>query len=168
MDDAPSRRTLPGPVRLHPHRGIGWGLYGTATALVGVVGTASAVGYLRSGRWLLAGLCILVSVPLTAFLATLTQALVRPALTVTPSGIAGSTPRGRSIAVSWEQVTIDADDDAAPSALRLDVGEECVPISAAGWVGFADVVRLVHGTPRASARLTPAGLRAVRRLLRLE
>ena len=106
--------------------------------------------------------------PLTAFLGLITDAMVRPGLTVTATGIGGRMPRGRPIRVGWEDVTIDADPDAAPATLRLDIGEASVSISARAWQGFTDFVLLVYHTPRASTRLTPGGRREVLRLLRVD
>lgn len=64
--------------------------------------------YLGSGRGWTAGLCIVAAVWLTAFLASLTDARVRPLLIVSTAGIVGRMPRGRRVRASWDEVTTDA------------------------------------------------------------
>jgi hypothetical protein len=157
----------PAAVRLHLHRGVGWGLYGTATAVMLPVGVLLTALYLRAGRWWMAGLCAVVGLGLTLFLAGLTFAMVRPALTVTAGGIGGRTPRGSTVEAHWDEVTIDVDEDAFPGTIRLDIGEESMSLHERAWIGFMDFVGLVSSTPHAAARMTPAAREEVVRLLRI-
>jgi hypothetical protein len=156
-------RAGPPAVRLHLHRGIGWGFYGTAAALMLLVGLFVPPGYLRDGRWWMAGLTAAAALALALFFAILTYAMVVPELTATAAGISGRMPRAGAVEVAWEGVTIDVDEDALPGTIRLDLGEESVSVNPRAWVGFEPFVGLVCGTPRAAARMTPAARHAVAR-----
>jgi hypothetical protein len=156
----------PAAVRLHPHRGIGWGVYGVAA--VAVLSWPAPRAYLSSGRIVMGVVVAVVGLALTGFLAVVTHALVVPALTATAAGVSGRMPRGNTVDVGWDQVTIDVDEGVSPGTVRLDVGEESVSVSARSWVGFGRFLHLVAGTPDAAARLTPAAQREVNRLLRIE
>lgn len=158
----------PAAVQLHPHRGIGWGIYGAATVLVFVLVMTGTVANLLDGRILQAVAVAVAGLAVTGFLAVATHALVVPALTATAAGVSGRMPRGHTVDVGWDEVTIDVDEDVPPGTVRLDVGAESVSVSARSWVGFGRFVRLVAGTPEAAARLTPAAQREVNRLLRVE
>ena len=61
----------PDAVQLNLHRGIGWGLYGTATAVVLALVLAGVAANLSSGDLLIAGVIGVVGLALTAFLAFL-------------------------------------------------------------------------------------------------
>lgn len=157
----------PSAVRLHPHRGIGWGVYGVATVVVFVLVLLGAAANLSSGRILTAVVVAVVGLALTGFLGVVTHALVVPALIATATGVSGRMPRGGAVDVGWDQVTIDVDEGVSPGTVRLDVGDESVSVSARSWVGFGRFLLLVAGTPDAAARLTPAAQREVNRLLRI-
>ena len=154
----------PGEVRLHLHRGIGWGLYGTAAVFVFVLVLIGTTAYVSSGRFVMAAVTALVGLALTAFLVVVTLAVVVPALTVSAAGISGRMPRGRRVAAGWDEITVDVDDD-RPDQVRLDVGGESVSVGARSWVGFTDFVVLVAGTPHALDRLTPAAVQKWMRML---
>jgi hypothetical protein len=158
----------PAAVRLHLHRGIGWGVYGVVTVVVFLLVLVGTVANLTSGRIVTAVVVAVVGLAVTGFLAVVTHALVVPALTAAAAGVSGRMPRGNTVDVGWDEVTIDVDDDVPPGTLRLDVGEESVALSARSWVGFGRFVSLVVNTPDAAARLTPAAQREVNRLLRIE
>lgn len=157
----------PTAVRLHLNRAIGWGLYGTLTAATFVIGMLGTATNLRSGRLWIAGLIAIAALAVSGFLAVVTHALVWPELIATAVGIAGRMPRGGTIEAGWSEVTIDVDTDAGPGTLRLDIHAESVSVSAQTWIGFDGFVRLLGNTPQAAARLTPAALREVTRLLQL-
>ena len=154
----------PSPVRLHPHRGFGWGVYGTLTAFVLVLVVLGTTSYVLSARYVMAAVTAVAGLALAGFLAVLTHALVVPALTVDASGIRGRTPRGTRVDVDWDEVTVDVDAD-RPGRIRLVLGAETVPVDPRSWVGVTDLVVLVAGTPQARDRLTPAALREWMRLL---
>ena len=155
----------PDTVRLHLHRGIGWGLYGTATVAVFALVLAGTVAALQSGKIITAAVLAVVGLALTAFLAVVTHAMVAPALTVRATGVSGRLPRGKPIDVRWDDVLVDVDDTAGPGALRLSLGDHSVSVSARSWIGFRELVVLLASTPEATARLTPAARREVARLL---
>ena len=158
----------PAAVRLHLHRGIGWGVYGVATVVVFALVVVGAVEYLSSGRIVMAAVVAVVGLAVTGFLAVVTHALVVPDLIVTAAGISGRMPRGNTVDAGWDEVTIDVDEDVPPGTVRLDVGEESVSLSARSWVGFGRFLHLVAATREAAARLTPTAQREVNRLLRME
>lgn len=166
--DPPGDGAESAPVRLHLNRGIGWGLYGTLTAVVFVLVLAGTVTNLSAGRIWSAAVIAVVGLALTAFLAVLTHAMVVPLLTATAAGVSGRTPRNGRVDVGWDEVAIDVDDEAQPGAIRLVIGDESVSINAGSWVGFREFVVLVASTPSAVARLTPAARREVIRLLKLD
>ena len=160
--------TEPEAVQLHLHRGIGWGVYGTATTVVLVLVLAGAASNLSSGRLVMGAVIAVVGLTLSAFLALLTYSIVVPSLTVNAARVSGRLSwRGR-IDVDWNEITIDVDDEAPPGTLRLKIGEESVSVSGLSWVGFREFIVLVASTPRAAARLTPAARTEVRRLLHID
>jgi hypothetical protein len=55
----------PAAVRLHPHRGIGWGVYGVATVAVFMLVLAGAAAYLSSGRIVMGVVVAVVGLALT-------------------------------------------------------------------------------------------------------
>lgn len=152
------------PVQLHLHRGIGFGIYGTATVAVFVLVVLGTVDDAADGRYLMAAVIALAGLALTAFLAVVTHAMVWPALTVDTAGVRGRMPRGRRVDAAWDAVGLDVD-DTAPGRIRLDVGGESVEVTSRSWVGFRDFVVLLGTTPQAAARLSPAARREVFRLL---
>lgn len=154
----------PPAVRLHLHRGIGWGVYGSVTAFVFVSVLVGTVAYLLGGRYAMAAVTAVVGLALTGFLAVVTHALVTPALTADAAGIRGRLPRGTRVTATWDEVTVDVDDD-RPGRIRLQIGPESVAVDARSWIGVREFVVLVAGTPRALDRLTPAALREWMRLL---
>lgn len=154
----------PSAVRLHLHRGIGWGIYGTATVFVLVLVVIGATSYLLSGRFVMAAVTAVVGLGLAGFLAVVTHAMVVPALNVGATGISGRMPRGNAVDVGWDKVSIDIDEE-NPDVIRLDVAGESVAITARSWAGVRDFVILVAGTPQAAERLTPAALQHWLRLL---
>ena len=142
----------PEAVQLHLHRGIGWGLYGTATTVVLVIVLAGVGSNLSSGRLLMAGVIAVVGLPLTAFLALLTYSIVVPSLTVSAARVSGRLSwRGR-VDADRHEITIDVVDEAPPGTLRLEIGEESVSVSGLSWVGFREFIVLVASTPQAAAR----------------
>jgi hypothetical protein len=160
--------TEPEAVRLHLHRGIGWGLYGTATTVLLVIVLAGAASNLSSGRLVTGAVIAVVGLSLTAFLGLLTYSIVVPSLTMNAARVSGRLSwRGR-IDVDWNEITIDVDDEAPPGTFRLKIGEESVSVSGRSWVGFKEFIVLVASTPRAAAQLTPAARREVRRLLQID
>jgi hypothetical protein len=163
--DAARPVTTPPAVRLHLHRGIGWGVYGAATLFVFVLVLIGATSYLLSGRFVMAAVTAVVGLALTAFLAVVTHAMITPSLTVTADGIRGRMPRGNTVDARWDEVTIDVDDDVPPGTIRLGVADESVSINARAWSGVRDFVILVARTPHAADRLTPAALQEWLRLL---
>ena len=166
--DARAGGTEPDAVQLHLHRGIGWGIYGTATTVVLVLVLAGAVSNLSSGRLVTGAVIAIVGLPLSAFLALLTYSIVVPSLTVNAARVSGRLSwRGR-IDVDWNEITIDLDDEAPPGTLRLSLGEESVSVSGRSWVGFREFIILVASTPQAAVRLTPAARTEVRRLLHID
>lgn len=163
--DAPVGDTGPAPVRLHLHRGIGWGVYGTATAAVFVLVLLGALSYLSSGRFVMAAVVTVFGLGATGFLAVITHAMVTPDLTVTAAGVSGRMPRGNRVDAAWEDITVDVDDTRPPGTFTLGVGDGSVAVSGRSWVGFEPFLLLVGSTPTALARLTPAALQEVIRLL---
>lgn len=151
-------------VRLHLHRGIGWGVYGGATASVFALVLLGVTHNLSGGRFAAAVAIGLAGLALTGFLAYLTYSMIAPGLTASPAGLRGRMPEGGTVDVGWSEVGIDVDED-EPGALRLDVGERSVAVSGRSWIGFRDFVRLLGSTPDAAARLTPAARDEVIRLL---
>lgn len=147
----------PAAVRLHLHRGIGWGVYGTATVFVLVLVLIGTTSYVLGGRFLMAGVTAVVGLALTGFLAVVTHAMVTPSLTVTTRGVRGRMPRGNTVDAGWDEITIDVDEE-RHGVVRLDVGGESVSINARAWSGVRDFVLLVAQTPHAADRLTPAAL----------
>jgi hypothetical protein len=87
--DARAGGTEPAAVQLHLHRGIGWGLYGTATTVVLVIVLAGAVSNLSSGRLVTGAVIAVVGLSLSAFLALLTYSMVVPSLTVNAARVSG-------------------------------------------------------------------------------
>lgn len=156
----------PAAVRLHPHRGIGWGLYGTVTVVVLTLVLLGVGTNLRDGRYGMAAVIAVAGLAVTAFLGTLTHALVVPGLVADGAGLRGRLPRGHRVDAAWADVTVDVDGDGGPGVLRLDVGGERLTVGARSWVGFGDFVWLVASTPAAADRLTPAAVLEVTRLLR--
>lgn len=152
-------------VRLHLHRGIGWGVYGTVTVAVFGLVVAGAVSYVLSGRFLMAAVVTVVGLAMTGFLALVTHAMVVPALTVGATGVRGRMPRGTTVDAGWDDVTVDVDDRAGTGALMLRVGDGSVSVNARSWIGFRELVVLLGTTPAAAARLTPAARHEVARLL---
>jgi hypothetical protein len=160
--------TAPNAVQLHLHRGIGWGIYGTATTVVLLIVLAGAATNLSSGRLLIAGVIVVAGLSLTAFLGFLTYSMVIPALTASAAGVSGRLSwRGR-VDADWNAIIIDVDDETPPSTIRLDIGEESVSVSGRSWVGFEEFIILLGSTPHAAARLTPAARREVSRLLQID
>jgi hypothetical protein len=158
----------PDAVQLHLHRGIGWGLYGTATAVVLALVLAGVTANLSSGDLLIAGVIGVVGLALTAFLAFLTNSIVTPSLIATADGISGRLSRWGRVDADWDEVTIDVDDNALPGTIRLDIGEESVSVSGRSWVGFGGFVLLVASTPKAAARLTQPARDELSRLLHID
>ena len=156
--------TTPPEVRLHLHRGIGWGLYGAATVLVFVLVLIGTTSYALGGRFVMAGVTAVVGLAVTGFLAVVTHAMVTPALTVTAAGVRGRMPRGNAVDAGWDQVTIDVDGERV-GAIRLDVADESVSLNPRAWSGVRDFVILVAQTRPAADRLTPAALQEWLRLL---
>jgi hypothetical protein len=157
--------TEPNAVQLHLHRGIGWGIYGTATTVVLLLVLAGAATNVSNGRLLIAGVIVVVGLTLTAFLAFLTYSMVMPALTASATGISGRLSWRDRVDADWNSITIDFDDETSPGTMRLDIGEESVSVSGQSWVGFEEFISLLGSTPPAAARLTPAARREVTRLL---
>jgi hypothetical protein len=157
----------PAAVRLHLHRGIGWGLYGTVTVVVFVFVLFGTVANLREGGYVTAAVVAVLGLGLTAFLAMVTRTMVLPALTVSAAGVSGRTPQGRTVDVGWDEVTIDVDDEALAGTMRLDIDDETVTVNSRSWIGFRDFVILVASTSPAAARLTPAARDEVLRLLKI-
>jgi hypothetical protein len=158
----------PAAVRLHLHRGVGWGLYGTATVVMLVLVLIGTVANVQSGRIWVAAVVAAVGLAVTAFLALVTQAMVVPELTVSAAGVSGRVSRGSTVDAEWDEVTIDVGSPAQPGTIRLLIGAESVSVSAQSWVGFGELIVLVGSTPDATARLTPAARREVLRLLQVE
>ena len=154
-------------VHLHLHRGVGWGVYGTATAVVAVLVVLGTWFNLVNGRYLSALAIAVVGLGTAGFLGVVTHAMVTPALTVTPAGVRGRMSRGAAVDVGWAGLTVDVEDDARPGELRLNVGDESATVSARQWTGFAELVVLLAATPAAAARLTPPARREAIRLLGL-
>ena len=163
--DAPGGDTGPAPVRLHLHRGIGWGVYGTATVAVLVLVVLGAVSYLTSGRFVMAAVVTVFGLGAAGFLALVTHSIVVPDLTATAAGVSGRMPRGNRVDAAWDAITVDVDDTRPPGTFTLGVGDESVAVSGRSWVGFEPFLLLVGSTPTALARLTPAALQEVIRLL---
>ena len=93
--------TDPAVVHLHLHRGIGWGLYGTATAVVFVFVLLGVVANLQSGRLVMAAVLAVVGLAMTGFLALMTHSMVVPTLTVSatrpaPARSGSASARNRS------------------------------------------------------------------------
>jgi hypothetical protein len=61
--DTRAHGTEPDAVQLHLHRGIGWGLYGTATTVVLVIVLAGAASNLSSGRLVMGAVIAVVGLP---------------------------------------------------------------------------------------------------------
>jgi hypothetical protein len=165
--------SAPAAVQLHLNRRIGWGLYGTVTAVVFVLVVVGTVFNVQNGRFWIAAVLALVGLAMTAFLVVVTRAMVVPGLTVTASGISGRLAQGGPIDAPWDAVTIDADEedrteDPAHSSIRLTAGERSVSINPRSWVGFTDFVVLVVGTPAARSRMTPAAKLELVRLFQLQ
>jgi hypothetical protein len=160
-------------VRLHLNRRIGWGFYGTVTVAVLVLVVAGAVGAAQSGRLWMTAVLVVVGLPIVAFLAVVTAAMVLPELNLSSVGISGRTARGRAFDAPWSEITIDADEEdeveeSGHCTIRLTIGEEPMSINNESWVGFMDFVVTVVGTPAARSRLTPAAKLELVRLLQLE
>ena len=155
----------PAAVRLHLHRGIGWGLYGVATVFVLVLVVIGTASYLLSGRFLMAAVTAVVGLAMAAFLGVVTHAMVAPGLTVTTAGVRGRMPRGTRVDAGWDQVTIDVDEE-RPGVIGVSIGDESVSLDPRAWSGVRDFVILVAQTPHAADRLTPAALQEWLRLLR--
>lgn len=155
----------PAAVHLHLHRGIGWGLYGTATVFVSVIVLLGTVSNLQSGRFVTAAALAVVGSAVAAFLALMTHSMVTPALTVSAAGVDGRIPWGGRVDATWNEVVLDVDEKVGPGAIRLGVGTESVSVNARSWVGFPDFVLLVASTPDAVDRMTPAAVQEVIRLL---
>jgi len=158
----------PNAVQLHLHRGVGWGLYGTATAVVLALVLAGVAANLSSGELVIACVIGVVGLALTAFLAFLTYSIVTPLLIATEDGIRGRLSRRGRVDAYWDEVTIDVDDNALPGTIRLDIGEESVSVSGRSWVGFGGFVLLVASTPKAAARLTQPARDELSRLLHID
>ena len=88
-----------------------------------------------------------------------------PDLTATAAGISGRMPRGNRVDAGWDDIAVDVDDTRAPGTFTLTVGDASVSVSGRSWVGVEPFLLLVGGTPAALARLTPAALQEVIRLL---
>ena len=157
--------TDPAAVHLHLHRGIGWGLYGTATVVVSVLVLLGAVANLQSARFVMAAVVAVVGLTVAAFLALMTHSMVVPALTVSAAGVDGRMPWSGRVDAAWHEVVLDVDDKAGPGAIRLGIGTESVSVNARSWVGFREFVLLVASTPDAVDRMTPAAVQEVIRLL---
>jgi hypothetical protein len=166
-EDMPRDPVTPNTVELHLHRGVGWGLYGTVTAVVLVLVLAGAATNLSSGRLLIAGVIVVVGLPLTAFLAFLTSSIVAPSLIVSATRVTGRLSWSRSVDAGWTEITIDIDDTAPPGTIRLDVGNESVSVSSRSWLGFKEFLVLVSSTPHAAARLTQPARDELSRLLHI-
>jgi hypothetical protein len=158
----------PNAVQLHLHRGVGWGLYGTATAVVLALVLAGVAANLSSGELVIACVIGVVGLALTAFLAFLTYSIVTPLLIATEDGIRGRLSRRGRVDAYWDEVTIDVDDNALPGTIRLDIGEESVSVSGRSWVGFGEFVLLVASTPQAAVRLTQPARDELSRLLHID
>lgn len=150
-------------VELHPHRGIGWGLYGTATAVVFLLVVLGAGTNLLGGRPVMGAVIAVVGLGVTGFLGLATHALVVPVLTADATGVRGRLPSGRRVDAAWADVTVDAAGE--PGAFRLGVADETLTLTARSWVGFGPFLFLVAATPVAVGRLTPAAVAEVTRLI---
>ncbi len=167
-DDTRRGAIEPNAVQLHLHRGVGWGLYGTATAVVLALVLAGVAANLSSGELVIACVIGVVGLALTAFLAFLTYSIVTPLLIATEDGIRGRLSRRGTVDAYWDEVTIDVDDNALPGTIRLDIGEESVSVSGRSWVGFGEFVLLVASTPQAAVRLTQPARDELSRLLHID
>lgn len=154
-------------MRLHLHRGYGWGLYGTLTAVVGVVALLATARYVSAGEFIFAGVMALGGVVVAGFLGIVTYAIVWPELTASTHGVQGRMCWGRTFDGSWSEITIDVDEGAEAHTLRLELGQQSVSINAQTWMGFNDFVVLVASSAHASARLTPEARAEVLRMFGL-
>ncbi|MBU2667253.1 hypothetical protein KOI35_27460 [Actinoplanes bogorensis] len=150
-------------VELRPNRRTGAG-YGVLTAVVLLLVLAGVVAYLGSGRLLMAVVTAVVGLSITGFLTVITAALLLPALTADRSGVRGRTARGARLAATWDDITLDVGERAAPGTLRITLNGETLTLTGRSWSGFRDFVTLVAGTPAAASRLTPPAFAEVRRL----
>ncbi len=160
-------------VRMHLNRRMGWGLYGTVTVAVLVLVVVGAVAAEQSGRLWMAAVLVVVGLPMTAFLAVVTAAMVLPELNLTAAGVSGRTARGTAFDAPWSEVTIDADEEdkveeSGHCTIRMTIGEQSMSINNGSWVGFMEFIPMVVGTPEARSRLTPAAKLELVRLLQLE
>lgn len=153
-------------VEMHLSRSIGM-IYCAVTAVVLLPVLAGIGAYLSSGRPLMALVAAVVGLAVVGVLATVTAAMILPALTVDRTGVRGRTARGNRIAAGWEDVSLDVDDNAAPGTIRMQLEGESLSLSGRSWFGFRDFVILVAGTPAAASRLTPPARAEVVRLLRI-
>lgn len=167
-DDARGGRAEPNRVQLHLHRGVGWGLYGTATAIVLVLVLAGIASNLSSGSIVIAGVLALAGLPFTAFLGFLTYSMVVPLLIIDGQGISGRLSLAAQVNADWNEISIDVDDEAPPGTIRLHIGEQSVSVSGRSWIGFKEFIVLVASTPRAAAQLTSAARRELSRLLQID
>jgi hypothetical protein len=162
-----------GYVRLHLNRRMGWGFYGSVTVAVFVLVVVGSVAAAQSGRLWMAAVLVVVGLPMTAFLAVVTAAMVLPELTLSSAGVSGRTARGKAFDAPWSEVTIDAVDEdkveeSGHCTIRMTIGGESVSINNDSWVGFMEFIPWVVGTPVAKSRLTPAAKLELVRLLQLE
>jgi hypothetical protein len=160
-------------VRLHLNRRMGWGLYGTVTVAVFVLVVVGAVAAAQSGRLWMAAILVVVGLPMTAFLAVVTAAMVLPELNLSAAGVSGRTARGKAFDAPWSEVTIGAEEEdrveeGGHCTIRMTIGEESFSINNESWVGFMDFIVMVVGTPAARSRLSPAAKLELVRLLHLE
>lgn len=126
-------------------------VYGVlAVGLLGL-GVLVPVSYLRSGRWVMAIVCLALLL-LGWFFARLSLLMLRTRLTADTAGVRGRTPADQVVDAGWVAVDIDADGD----FLLLRIGGEDVRLSAGAWIGFWDFVALLSLVPDATRRLTPA------------
>lgn len=153
-------------VEMHLSRSVGM-IYCVVTAVVLLLVLAGIGAYLGSGHLLMALVAAVVGLAVVGFLATVTAAMILPALTVDRTGIRGRTARGKRIAAGWEDVTLDVDGNAAPGTIRIHLEGESLSLSGRSWFGFRDFVILVAGTPAAASRLTQPARAEVIRLLRI-